>query len=411
MRKIIAIIFTFLSIQLYLGTAYSSQPTTFLGPTVRGSYTDAFTNRSAYSVAGELGVKNYRVSGTLGWKLPIDQRLKVTVEYLSQRINYGFLLGDAKRWVNQGAIGAQYEYLLSDNLLRPQFDFTGYYSYAPSKNISATMGRIAGSKAGGIAPSISIQPWLGAKLGVDLNYDRVSYSTQNPSLKHVNGFGGTGRFDQAVTENLDLDLVVGIRKPYNNYQANLNWTTDNSYGEWLWGLGAEYTAGKNRLPSTYNVTASMNFLLDRKIPEARRCGNLKADYKGEALLPAYDDDFKRWTSYPAVRMPQVLAIPEEVPQGCTLAVPTLLSAIPNQTVTGLPVPASFSIASFFGGQNLVYTMAVVFGFGNSLHNATINSTTGVITVTGPAGPDAEDVIVTATNCAGSVSSSFTITLL
>ena len=60
-----------LSSVLLLSQAYATtipntdDPTTFLGPTLRGSFTSSIGNQSAYSIAGEAGVKSARIGGTV----------------------------------------------------------------------------------------------------------------------------------------------------------------------------------------------------------------------------------------------------------------------------------------------------------------------------------------------------------
>src|SRR5579871_2752478 len=113
---------------LCLNTTYSNPPTTFLGPTLRGSFTSPVTSETAYSFAGEAGIKNFRVSGTFAWKLDEEQRFKFTGEYLWQRITYAFFNGNTDQWVNQGAIGADYQYVFANVMLNPEFNFEAYYS-------------------------------------------------------------------------------------------------------------------------------------------------------------------------------------------------------------------------------------------------------------------------------------------
>src|SRR5258708_1514164 len=84
----------------------TDHPTTFLGPSLRAGYTSTLTNTLAYSLAGEAGIKNFRVSGTAGWKIIENQYLKMTAEYLRQDITYAFYSGNTDQWVQQGALGA-----------------------------------------------------------------------------------------------------------------------------------------------------------------------------------------------------------------------------------------------------------------------------------------------------------------
>src|SRR5262249_51465847 len=140
---------------------------TFVGPTLRLGFTNTLNNYTAYSVAGEAGPKNLRLGATMGWILTPNQRIKVSAEYLWQDITYTFVTGDTNQWVNQGALGAAYQYDFN-YCMNPQFDLSAYVAHAPSKSLSTitqtltnTDGtvttnivdrRIAGSNAAGIAP-------------------------------------------------------------------------------------------------------------------------------------------------------------------------------------------------------------------------------------------------------------------
>lgn len=238
MKKAHRLLQGFASTLLCVGSASASidntnQPTTFLGPTVEASYTHLLSQKTAVSFAGEAGVKNFRLGGTLGWTLVENQRIKLSGEYLTQDLTYSFLSGNTNQWVQQGAIGADYQYEFLNHAYKPQFDLSVYYSNAPSKNLNpATITyqglsnvinyrRIAGSNAGGISPGITVQPWHGGKVGVALNYDDVVYETHYLPSDNPIGFGGTAHLDQMLTNNLSLGLLAAVRQPFNNYEANL----------------------------------------------------------------------------------------------------------------------------------------------------------------------------------------------
>lgn len=410
MKRLFRIILIIFSALLYYSTAYSSsQPTTFLGPTAKGGYANTMTNETAYSVAGEVGGKNYRAGGTFGWQIQDRHRIKVTGEYLWQKITYNFFVGDTEQWVNQGAIGAAYEYDIPEYALNPKFDLSAYYSHAPSKNLSNSTGsfinsagvlqnfvdmrHIAGSNAGGVAPGVTIQPWLGGIVGVDMNYDNVTYNKQNSPSENAKGFGGTAHFNQALAHNIDLGLAAGIREPFNNYQANLNWTTNSSAGAWILGIGGAYTTGKNTLPNTYNVMVSVNFLADQKTHTKQRTSS---------------DDLKKWTSNPAIYMPQVLAIPDEglvitTPvTSCGLTAPSFLTPITDHgPFIG---DDSFPVTANFGGPDLTYTINTETPFTTPGNDVTIDPTSGLISIATVPSVDSTTISVTATNCTGSVTS-------
>lgn len=293
----------------------TSHPTTFLGPFFRGGYTHYLVdNTSAFSVAAEVGPRNYRVGGTVASKICCNQRLKVSGEYLWQNINYAFFDGNSFRWVDQGALGATYEYDLLGIRYNPTLDVNAYVSRASNKNagtdtislanpadpttplIFTDFRRIAGGTAEGISPGVTIEPWRGGRAGIDLNYDNVNYDQSNPPNENAIGFGGTVRLSQAINNHFEVGALAGIRAPFNEYQANIAWKTSNAYGKWVVGLVGGYTAGKTTLPSTYNVGVSVNFLAECQTSCERREGI---------------NSFLSWTADPAVYLPQVLAITDD----------------------------------------------------------------------------------------------------
>lgn len=396
-------------------SAANASSTTFLGPTAKGRYTSPITDTTAFSVAGEAGIQNFRVGGTVGWTIDPRQRLKFSLEYLWQEINYSFFSGSTNQWVNQGAIGAAYQYLLYDYAFRPSFDVSAFYSHAPSKSLHNVNGvlvnqfgiyqnfvnlrRIAGSNAGGIAPGVTVQPWVGGKAGVELNYDDVRYDTHLGVNRDANGFGGTVKLSQMVVENVEVSGSAAVRQPFNNYTANLAWTNVPYFGNWTLALYGAYTAGKNALPSTYDAGVSADYFFNPIVPSK----------VNEGPSPFVD-----WTADPAVYIPQVLAVPDQavviqpVPPivVCTQGFPALLGTFPNLTFLSLTTH-TINIAPFFTGSGLVFSIvASVPTVGTS--TITINPLTGVITATGLR--STTFVTVTASNLCGRVSSNtFTIT--
>ena len=266
----------------------AAQPTTFLGPTVKGSYTFPIDNITALSFAGEAGIKNFRLSTTAGWFLSNDQRTKLSAEYLWQNLAYSFSAGHVNKWVDQIAVGGSYQYDLRGYRLNPQFDFNAYVSHAPSHDLGTKqviingillndIERIAGSNAFGASPGISFQPWDSGITTFYLNYDDVRYNKKFLRSRDEIGFGGTFLLEQAITDNIGLDITAGIRKPFNTYGANLNWNNFNYYGIWSFGLDGEYTNGKNTLPNSWNVGASADYTLD--CPQTMAAHQV--DYKNE----------------------------------------------------------------------------------------------------------------------------------
>lgn len=402
-------------------------PTTFLGPTLRGAYTAPWSDTTAYSVSGEVAPKNFRIGGTLAWRLAENQRFKVSAEYLWQDITYSFFSGNTDKWVNQGALGAAYLYDFMGYSYNPQFGINAYVSHAPSKSLSTVTGtyinslgnsvaftdarRIAGSTAFGIIPGITIQPWEGGKAGLDLNYDNVDYDKNFPPNEDARGFGGTARLSQMLTDNVNLGLSAAVRQPFNNYQARLAWTNVPYYGRWTFGLNGAYTAGKNTLPNTWNAGVSADYFMDQTCNTSaaqRKAATRFMDLKGEAPLVPVADNFLDWTADPAVYMPQVLAIPDEdLTTGCPYGTPIFTGTIPAQSTSGGLVTISLATAPFFSGSNLTFSLTSS-AAPVPPNTLSIDATTGIVTASGPA-TQIISVTVTATNpCGSATSNAFTI---
>lgn len=277
MQKSIKLLFT-LCCALTLGTALAdSQPTTFVGPTLQATYAGWFSPSSAYSILGELGAGNYRINLSAGSKIDDSQRVKVAAEYLWQDINYLFTSGQTKQWVQQAAAGLDYEYFVGcakDHSL----EFSAYASHAPNKQLSTAVivaptpdgfmntlavdRRIAGSNAFGLAGGVNFYLWQGSKVGVNLDFDDVRYTKSNDPMFDAAGLGATVSLQQMLGEHARINLLAAARKPFNNYQASVNWDNINYLGRWGVGVFSEYTQGRQILPSTWNLGLNLNYYAD-----------------------------------------------------------------------------------------------------------------------------------------------------
>jgi hypothetical protein len=321
MKKISRIALSFTGAVLCISSAIASnQPTTFLGPTLRGAYTAPLSNMTAYSLAGEAGVQNFRLAATLGFRIDEIQRFKVTGEYLWQRLNDGFFSGNTRQWLNQGALDLRYEYDFDGYSHNPQFDLSGFYSHAPSNSMSSRSGvvttagvatpfvnvrRIAGSETGGVSPGFSVGAWQGGRVGIDANYDNVSYDNINTNNHDAKGWGGTIYLRQVLGNNLVMGASAANRKPFNDYEVNFDLTNVQYYGRWTLGINGDYLVGKNTLANSWNLGLSADFFMDPlvAVPNLKGENNLK----GEIAEPVRDN-LLYWIADPAVHMPQVLAI-------------------------------------------------------------------------------------------------------
>ena len=148
-------------------------------------------------------------------------------------------------------------------------------------------------------------------------------------------------------------------------------------GAWNLGLFASYNDGKHTLPDTYNVGVTVDYFLDqsRDDMDLIRGGNCKEPVTDKMLA---------FVATPAVYMPQVLAIPDNLTvQNCAIALIQYLGA-PN-TDPGLPLtfaPFTFSFAPLFAGSNIVYSLAVTASNGGLTSDFSINPNSGLLSYTG-----------------------------
>jgi hypothetical protein len=361
----------------------------------------------------------------------------VSGEYLWQKITYSFFSGNPDEWVQQGALGAAYQYDFLDYSYLPQFDLSAYVSHAPSKTLGTITGtvlnaqgtrvpftdarRIAGSNGAGIAPGIAFVFWEGGRINADLNYDSVRYNKTFSPNEDAIGFGGTIGLNQALTDNIGFGVSAEVRKPFNNYAANLSWHNVPYFGEWSLGLLGDYTVGKNTLPNTYNAGISLDYFLDP------RCGvavpmNLKGErnLKGEATIQPINDNLLAFTADPAVYLPQVLAIADEKVDIADPACNALIHYIgPAGSTfnTTLPhpgdsaTPFTFDFAPLFIGSPIVFSVAVTVLFAGGPFFAlpsdfSIDPNTGVLTYHGNVDGGVYQVTVTGTNGCGSSAVTF-----
>lgn len=299
----------------------TDDPTTFLGPTLRGTFTSSIGNQSAYSLAGEAGLKSGRLGGTLAWEIEDYQRFKVSAEYLWQHIRFGFFPGNAESWGQEASAGVEYQYDTQYYVWLPQVGFNAFVSYSPAKNFGIEQGaytnsqgiqqnfvvnrRATGSRSYGVGPVITVQPWAYAKLRGEVGYEWVGYDNDFPVNQNARGFGATVSLHSMVSNNVAAGVVAAVRQPFNSYAANLTFTNIPSMRHWTISVYGEYTVGKHTLPDTYNAGLSANFFFDR------RAEIIDVAENNVPVTRPIVDDLLPFTSIPAVYMPVVLSVADQ----------------------------------------------------------------------------------------------------
>lgn len=362
----------------------------------------AINEDSAVSFLGEVGRRNFRANATYGLFFGWDKRVKVSGEYLTQKINYNFSSGREGRWMNQLAAGIACQKDFYNFRFFKALEFGAYGSYAHSRSLSRVncpqgiLGRhIAGSSSYGFSLGAVLKPWSCATLEVELDHDTVIYRRKFRHNKHVAGFGGSFSFFHTLPFDCGFNLVGEFRKPYNYIRGSVNWNATRYPGLNI-GLFGSHTKGKSRLPSSTTAGIELNYTYGEHpiACEETYCGC-------EIPYPNYFYDIhpemKSWIATPAVYIPEVLAIADE----CFVK----SAGIPNFIISTMG-PFSISVAPFFKaiGPGTLKFSAVGLPPG-----AVIDPNTGVITGIAPAIASSFRVIATATNGCSTSSQAFTIT--
>jgi hypothetical protein len=372
---------------------------TELGPVFRAVFGDdeLFWDDFAFGWLGEAGPNNVRANGTVGYIIDPFNRVKIGAEFLNQRLRYQFASGNTHRWVNQWALGGQYQYLLCDPWIK-SLDFDGYYSFANCKSLShdrlpdtsRVCRRIAGSDAFGGSLGTTLYPWECGALSLGVGYDWVRYDKKFNHHRTVSGIGGIIGLQQQILDCLSLNLVGEFKRPYNYGEALLNWSCPVSCGILGVGLFGNHTDGKRKLPSSTSYGIQLTFTWDEQA--------------GCQEFDCCPSEFAAWVRAPAVYRPIVLAVPEERVIHCT---PPISTTIPNTIAAIAAAPFFYDVSPFFNGEGL----PLMFSATGLPAWASIDPATGIIT----GSPEAPDgfftVTVTGTTACSSTSQTFIIRVI
>lgn len=273
------------------------------------------SNVAAIELAG--GPRVLRANGTYGYALNDKNRVKITGEYLTESLDFDFYSGNTRQWVNQGAIGAAYQYWLGGDKLK-SFQIGSYYSHAPSKQLSDNIvtlnngmelldqRRIAGGNDLNGTAETAMSLWPHSLLTVGANYDQVHYDTEYDihDDNNAQGLGGHIELQQLLTSTTQLNLQSSVSSIFSSYGAGLNWI-------WATKKRTTWTAGINS-SYTNDYTTNRHFWVNGL--------NLSVVWgapREEKSVAGYSDpniaaqDLTTWSAKPAVRMPDVLTITDE----------------------------------------------------------------------------------------------------
>lgn len=361
---------------------------------------------SAIGILGEIGEKNYRINGTYGLFLGDNHRFKAGGEYLSQKIQFRYLSGKERKWVDQWAAGGKYQYLI-DCLPMPIFkDFvrgvqvSGYYSEArnhrpasvlcPNANI-AIFRHIVGAQQWNAEGGLIIQPWCTATIIGTGGYDEFRFHRHFSKRHKFSGVSGTLYFNQRMWFNLSADVKAEFRKAYNYVEGMLSWGNHFCFGDLSVGVFGSHTWGKSNIPSVSTAGGELRFAFG--VDRSSRC---KCECReANDVCPSY---LAQWVASPAVYIPQVFAATES-------AVCVGPSSTPFPLITGLG--AAFDFGLGFSAVNLATNFTnptgtpLVFTATNLPPEVSLQSNGALFVNNDGENPGIFDISVTATSQCGS----------
>lgn len=277
----------------------------------------SFNDKQAVAVELDGGPRILRGNGTYAYALNDNNRVKLTAEYLREDLDFEFYTGDTRQWVQQGAVGAAYEYLLGDGIFK-NINVGSHYSHAQSKDLSTQtvvyadgstltdFRRIAGGNDLNGNVEAGMQLWKDGVVTAGPDYDRVRYDTQYEYQNGHNaqGFGGHVRLDQKLKGNVGLQLYTTVSQLFDTYGAGLNWSwssKDNTV--WSAGLASSYTQDFTTERNFW--VNGLNVSIEWDVPQTKSVALNQNSGSGVV------ESLTQWVQTPAVRMPDVLAISDE----------------------------------------------------------------------------------------------------
>ena len=294
---------------------------------------------SAVSLLLEAGPKNYRANGTWGFSCDC-QRFKIGAEYLVQKLNYNYGTGKVSRWTRQWAVGADYQYLFNDCCCDPcdcdpcscccnwiqGIQVGGAIANADSHHLSLIIPddppfvsrNLSGSWFLNGDIGLIIRPWECSTLIVGIGYDYVRYNRNIHGInenhhghKNVSGVGGYVEFDQKFCGCYGFHILAEFKRPYNYLEALIDWTKRTDCGDFSVGVFGAHTWGKCNLASSSAAGVELRWAFG-----IDNCCNFvwcdPCSDPCDCCCPCEYSELSDWVSSPAVYIPEVLNIPNQL---------------------------------------------------------------------------------------------------
>ncbi len=350
------------------------------------------TEWGAISFLGEAGYRSLRGGGTYGTYFSNCHRFKVSGEYLRQKLT--FQHADKAKWTSQYAVGGEYQWLLPRSAFQ-NIDLGATYAHSlKSSGVSSSNGIF--SYAG-----TTVSLWKCAYLSANANYDYVKCHRKD-SDQLINGWGGSARLVQMFAQDFSFTLGTDIRKPFNYYEAAIDWNHFYSPVGVSCGLFGSYTDGKKGVPNI--ATGGIRLSLSFGTRKENCCRETTDDCSARAFC-----DISQWVAISSVHVPVITTV-ASAPRALGPCSPPTSTGIPK-FVVGPVGTTSYDVSSYFhSSEPITYTISNSGGV-PAAAGLTINPVTGVITATHAGAPSTSYTItVTATSRCGSTSQNIVLNM-
>lgn len=277
----------------------------------------------AVSLHFEHGGHQNRANITFARQIDSHQRIKVSVERLSQQRSFDFYSGMVKSWVAQYAGGMTYAWAGEKNGIIKEIDINSYFARSIGKSLPSLLyneltpagivkyedlRRIAGANAAGVRATASLSLWYEGLITLGLSYDslqyRADYSQHEPN---TSGVGFIASLQQALARHVSLLLTYSNKKTLQDLQAELLWSVlTSSHYPLQMGLTAERVS----LPGDVN---DRQLSLSAQLSLTPQSNLTRDDHPVLQRL-----SLQQWVNLPAVYMPGVFATADEKRQAVAL---------------------------------------------------------------------------------------------
>ncbi len=295
---------------LSIGTEYSED----YGVTLNAQYTQKLGNENAVSLLLSGGAKQRRINATWAHILTQNQRIKVSFDRLSQKMQFDFDSGDSNQWVDQNAYGVSYQYIFPKGWLN-DINLNAFYSQADSKNLSSVFftqngatyenfRRIAGGTEKSFTAGIDLLPTSTTELGLNLNYSDIHYDMKySEHSDNSSGLGYSITLNQLINKKIKLNLVTSDEEAARTYGGGISLLLPSEPGTSLeLDLSAQRSLGGSGLPNNTTDGANVDFSWG---------GNDNTPNVFTLQRSSAGDDLAAWAATPAVKMAQVLAVADQ----------------------------------------------------------------------------------------------------